>query len=316
MAVGLLLIALAAALFGTTGTTATYLYQTYHLDPMTVGIWRLLWGAPLLLLAGWWAAGRRGGELAGVFKTNILLFALFGLAVAGYQLSFFEAVIRSRISTATLLAICTGPLMVAFLARLFLGERLTGRVLAALALSIPGAALVVGLAEAGAAFDPAYALGHGLALVAAFSYSSYVVIGKRLVGGLPPPAVMGLGFTAGAVMLLPFAAWPGALPLAGWALLFYLGFGPTALAYVLYGIGLRRATATAAAVGTLMEPLVATLLAVGLMGERLLPAHWAGAALLLSALLVLALPDRGAGKRRAAAGEDTDRNSGTAALEG
>ncbi|MDI6709798.1 MAG: EamA family transporter [Thermoanaerobacterales bacterium] len=292
MAFGLLLIALAAALFGTTGTTATYLHRFYGLDPMTVGVWRLLFGAPMLLLAAWWTTGRRGGELGRTLRRNVRLFVLFGAAVAGYQLSFFEAVIRSRISTATLLAICTGPVLVALLARLFLGERLTGRVLLALLLSIPGAALVVGLAEAGAALDPAYALGHGLALVAALSYSSYVVISKGLVGGLPPVAVMGLGFGIGAVLLLPFASWPQGLPLPGWALLLYLGFGPTALAYVLYSIGLRRATATAAAIGTLLEPLVATLLAVGLVGERLLPTHWAGAGLLLSALAVLALPAR------------------------
>lgn len=292
MATGLLLIALAAVLFGTTGTTATYLHQLYGLDPMTVGVWRLLFGAPMLLLAAWWSTGRRGGELARVFKMNIGLFALFGLTVAGYQLSFFEAVIRSRISTATLLAICTGPLMVALLARVFLGERLTGRIALALLLSIPGAALIVGLTGVGAAFDPAYALGHALALVAALSYSSYVVISKGLVGGLPPVAVMGLGFGSGALLLLPFVSWPQDLPLGGWGLLFYLGLGPTALAYVLYSIGLRRATATAASIGTLLEPLVATLLAVGLVGERLMPSHWVGAGLLFSALLVLIIPGR------------------------
>jgi drug/metabolite transporter, DME family len=74
----------------------------------------------------------------------------------------------------------------------------------------------------------------------------------------------------------------------GWPLLVYLGAVPTAVAYVVFGAGLRRVTATAAGVGTLLEPLTAAALGLLVFGERLGAAGWAGAALLLGALGLLA----------------------------
>jgi drug/metabolite transporter, DME family len=57
---------------------------------------------------------------------------------------------------------------------------------------------------------------------------------------------------------------------------------------VVFGAGLARVTATAAGVATLLEPLTAAALGVAVFGERLGTAGWAGAALLLAALALLA----------------------------
>jgi len=74
----------------------------------------------------------------------------------------------------------------------------------------------------------------------------------------------------------------------GWPLFLYLGVVPTAVAYVVFGAGLRRVTATAAGIATLLEPLTAAALGVLVFGERLGAVGWAGAALLLGALGLLA----------------------------
>jgi DME family drug/metabolite transporter len=68
----------------------------------------------------------------------------------------------------------------------------------------------------------------------------------------------------------------------------YLGVVPTAVAYVVFGAGLRRVTATAAGIATLLEPLTAAALGVLVFGERLGAVSWAGATLLLGALGLLA----------------------------
>ncbi|MGC7847712.1 DMT family transporter [Desulforudis sp. 1088] len=290
MTFGLLLIVLASVLFGTTGTSATFLHSLYGLDPLTVGVWRLFFGAPFLLLASWSITKSTG--LSALNKSHVLAVLLFGAALAGYQLSFFQAVIRTQIATATLLAICTAPLMVAFLARIFLKERLSVRVLVALALALPGTALIIGLHGIDAVLSPAYLSGNLLALAAALSYATCVVAGKDLVGRLHPIQAVTLAFTVAALLMLPLAGIPRNLPLAGWLILVYLGLFPTAVAYVLFGLGLKKVTATASSVATLVEPLVATLLAVGLMGERLTAAGWGGAILLLAALVVLSVPER------------------------
>lgn len=72
----------------------------------------------------------------------------------------------------------------------------------------------------------------------------------------------------------------------------YLGVVPTAAAYGAYFFGLRRAHPNAAALATLLEPLTATLLAVGLRDERLTAAGVVGAALIAGALLLHYLAPR------------------------
>jgi DME family drug/metabolite transporter len=64
--------------------------------------------------------------------------------------------------------------------------------------------------------------------------------------------------------------------------------GPTAAAYVLFTIGLRRVPATAAGIVSLLEPLTATLLGLVAFGESLGAPGSAGAALLLASLVLLA----------------------------
>ena len=287
MALGLLLIVIAAVLFGTTGTAATYLHNIYGVDPLTVGVWRVFFGAPFLFVASLLMTRETGLR---VYKSHSSRILLFGIAVAGYQLSFFQAIIRTQIATATLLTICIGPLIVALLARVFLQERLTARILAALALALPGTVLILGLHGMDAILTPSYLFGNLLALTAALSYATTIVVGKGLTGSLPPIQVMALSFSTGALLLLPFASIPQNLPPAGWLILLYLGVFPTAISYALLGAGLKKATATSSSIAVLVEPLVATLLAVGFMGERLTVTGWVGAALLLTALVFLTCP--------------------------
>ena len=73
-------------------------------------------------------------------------------------------------------------------------------------------------------------------------------------------------------------------------MLLYLGMGPTAAAYVLFSVGLRRVPATVAGIVSLLEPLTATLLGVVAFGESLDPLGVAGAVLLLASLGLLVAP--------------------------
>jgi len=70
-------------------------------------------------------------------------------------------------------------------------------------------------------------------------------------------------------------------------LLLYLAIVPSVLGAWLFQHGLREVPASTASVVTLLEPMVAALLASVIFGERLGPAGWAGAALLLGAIGLL-----------------------------
>jgi DME family drug/metabolite transporter len=59
------------------------------------------------------------------------------------------------------------------------------------------------------------------------------------------------------------------------------------LAYILFGAGLRTVTSSTATTITLVEPLVATVLAIAIVGERLDPLGWVGLALIMIGVVIL-----------------------------
>jgi DME family drug/metabolite transporter len=99
-------------------------------------------------------------------------------------------------------------------------------------------------------------------------------------------------FGLGGLLLLPVLALQPVAWLAtpgGLALALYLGLVTTTLAYVLFGRGLAVLPAGPVTTLVLAEPLVATALGTGLLGERLAPVGVAGAALVLAGLAVQGL---------------------------
>src|SRR5260370_38319574 len=83
---------------------------------------------------------------------------------------------------------------------------------------------------------------------------------------------MGLLFGGGALLLAPVLAGgsPGWLLTArGLGVTAYLGIVTTALAYLLYGRGLRTVPAPVAVTLGLAEPVVAAILGIVVLGERL-----------------------------------------------
>jgi DME family drug/metabolite transporter len=277
---GWLLVLLAAVTWGTTGTTSRLLAGQAGAGPLVVGPMRLLVAAPLMLLAS--LALDRGVRRPGWGAL------LAGGCVAAYQLCFFSAVPLAGVAATALLAICTAPLMIALVASVALGEKLTRRVLVALVAGVLGAALlVVGANPVGGA---GFGLGALLALGAGASYALYVVITKASLAHSPPMSLAAVTFSVAAVLLLPvlLLQQPSVSTIASGAPLFlYLGAVPTALAYAFYTSGMRHTSATAAGLAALLEPLTATILGVVLFGERLGVAGAAGAVLLVVALGLL-----------------------------
>jgi len=102
--------------------------------------------------------------------------------------------------------------------------------------------------------------------------------------------VMGLLFGAAAVLLAPVLALssPGwVLTGRGIAVIGYLGVVTTVLAYLLYGRGLRTVPAPVAVTLGLAEPVVAAILGLAVLGERLSTTALAGLVLVGLALATL-----------------------------
>ncbi len=282
---GILLILLAAILWGTTGISARYINDIYPLSPLTIGAWRLLFASPLLILLSFLSKGNKEP----LQKEHLGIFLIYGVTVATYQLSFFSAVTFAMVSTATLIAICTSPVFVAILSKLFLKESLNAKVFIALVLSISGTILIMDIYQLDFSLDSNSSLGYLLALGAGLSYAIYAVAGKSLLTHYSPLRIVSITFSLGALFMLPFIPVPADLPLAVWGILLFLGVVPTALAYIIYTTGLKSTTATSAAIASLFEPMTATFLALTFIGERLNLMQSIGAVLLFSALSIISI---------------------------
>ena len=282
---GFVLIALAAISWGTTGSVMTVLVARAGAEPLVVGVARL-WLAALLLLP-------LARTVSGPFRLPPIdrwRCIAMGACMATYQAAYFTAVGMAGITVAALVAICSAPLMIAALAISWLGERLSGRLVAALALGVTGTMLLVIAPGTIVAPRGRFAAGVALALVAGAAYALYAVIAKASLARAEPLPLAALTFTAAAVLLTPALAWstaPAAQLAHGWPWLVYLGSVATAGAYAAYTMGLRSVPASVAGVITLLEPLTATALGVVISGERLGIAGTLGAVLMFSALGVL-----------------------------
>jgi DME family drug/metabolite transporter len=284
---GILIILLAAVLWGTVGVTTRGVFTLSETTALTVAFLRLALALPVLAGTAFGVLGRGGFRAK---PAALAQMAVIGVMLAAYQLCYFGAIQRVGVAVATLVTLCAAPVIVAAISTLFPGERLTGRLLLAAGLAIFGTLLLVGPAEGPAQGDET-ALGLLLALGSATGYALVAIVSRSIARAAHPLTSMTVGFGVGSVALLPAVLLEGAqlsFSPAAWALLLYLGIVPSALAYVLFTIGMRTTVATVASLVTLIEPLTAAALAWLLFGEQLGPLALVGAGLLLGAVLLLA----------------------------
>lgn len=274
-----LLTALAPMTWGTFYVVTTELLPPGH--PLFAGLLRALPAGLLLSAAGrtlprgvWW------GRAAVLGVLNIgLLFPL--LTVAAERLPGGVA--------ATLAA--AQPLVVALLAVVVLGERLSGRRLGWGLAGMAGVGLVVLGPEAG--FD---AVGVLAGLGGAASMALGVTLTKRWgrPAGAGPVAFAGWQLAAGGLFLLPVTVLAEGAPaeIDAPAILGYvwLGLAGGLVAFVLWFRGLAALPVTSVAVLVLISPLVAAVLGAVLLGETFGPVRFAGFALALAAIVAGQLP--------------------------
>jgi DME family drug/metabolite transporter len=290
MSVSTLCLVLSGLLWGTGGLIGTLLGRTAGLSAMSVASYRLLAGGGLIVaflsLTGQrWPNGRAAWSRIAV---NGLLSALF-------QSCYFGAIALSSVSLATLVTIGATPIIVA-IAEHARGHRpLTRADVITTAMALAGLGLLVG--DPGGGFgETAVLASTGLALLSAGGFAAVTLIGTSLVTGLDELTLNGFGFSLGGIVLLPLAAVLGGgigfrPSLASAGLLAALGVGPTAVAYTLYFRGLRKASASTAALLTLIEPLAATLLAAAVLGDKPSATGIVGAVVLLAAVVRTVLTD-------------------------
>ncbi len=288
---GLALIVATGVLWGTIGIAAKLIYQRSNLDPVAITWLRALIATPVCIGMAWRSFGRKTFSAS---KRDLTAMILLGFILIAYQFSYLVGVDHLGVSTATLIALCVPPVLVALVSVLFFNEKLSVRFAAALAGALLGLLLLVGTGSH-TAVSGSMTIGVLGALGCSLGIASHALLSRNLAGRQPAMRPLAIAFPVGAVAFAPIALWRGVhydIPLSAWLLLLYLGIGPSALAYVMFQRGLKDVPATTASIVTLLEPLVAAILAWAMFDERLGVWGWVGAALLIAAIATLSLSVR------------------------
>jgi len=282
---GIVAVLLASLLWGTTGTTASFL--PHDVSPLAVGASTMGLGGLLLFVTG------PRLSLAVLRDRNGRRWAALGaVGVFVYPLAFYSAMNFAGVAVGNVVALGSGPVFAAVYE--WVGERhpLSRRWAISTGLAVLG---IVGLAfgrqvdsqVASAGTIPGVALG----LLAGAAYALYAYASSRaILAGQPSRGMMGAMFGVGAVLLVPVLLVTGAPLLqsgSSVAIAGYLAVGPMFVAYLLFGIALRTVRSSSATTIALLEPVVATVLAVVVVGERLNAVGWTGLALVLGGLAIL-----------------------------
>ncbi|WP_328499473.1 DMT family transporter [Streptomyces sp. NBC_00414] len=223
--------------------------------PGALALGRLLAGA---LVLGAICLVRREGLPARAAWPGIVVSGLLWFGLYMVVLNWGEQKVDAGTAA---LVVNIGPLIMALLAGWLLKEGLPSRLLAGMAVSFVGAA-VVGLSMSGE--GSASVLGVLLCLLAAVAYAGGVVAQKPALRHGSALQVTTYGCVIGAVACLPFA---GQLvsdardaPLSATLNMLYLGVFPTALAFTTWAFALARTTAGRMGATTYAVPALVVLM--------------------------------------------------------
>ncbi len=260
--------------------------------PVLLLAW-LRFGIAAVAMAHW--VRRRDGEAPISPRDRVLLFweSFLGNFLFSICMLYGVALTSALAAGVTMAAI---PAAVAVMSWLFLGERITGRVAAAIGCAVLGIALLAlarGSAASAAAASP---WGYALLLAAVLCEASYVVIGKRLTGQVSARRISALINLWGLALVTPFGLWQAlrfdfaAVQWPTWALLVFYAVAASMVTVWLWMKGLQHVPSSRAGVFTVMLPVSAALVGVLVLGEPFGGVHVLAFGLAMVGLLLATWP--------------------------
>jgi drug/metabolite transporter (DMT)-like permease len=302
--VGYGLAILAAGCWAIGGLTAKWLFSTpsaatagWPVPPLGIVVTptALSGGRALsafVIMAALLAVFRRRDLVIG--RRDVPFFLVFGVAgLAMVHFTYFKTISLTNVATAILLEYLA-PIIVLTVGVVFMKHRFTWSLPVGVALSIGGCALVVGAAGGGGIVVSPEGIAWGLA--SAVFFATYSLMGTVAAGRYSPytTLVWGLAF---AVLFWLCVLGPKAVfavfadPKTAAAVVF-MGVVSTVIPFSAFLVALRHIPPTNATIASTIEPLLAGIGAFLLFGESFSATQVLGGLLVISAIVVVQLPER------------------------
>ena len=215
-------------------------------------------------------------------RRELILLLLSGAAMGVNWILLFEAYRHTTVSVATL-SYYFAPVLVTVACPILFQEKLTKRQDVCFVFATLGLVLVIGVdGLQGGGTD---VLGVLFGLGAAAFYAAVIVLNKliRSVAGLERTL---LQFLAAILTLIPYVAVTGGVSFGGmdgrgWLCLLIVGFFHTGVTYWMYFSSMRELPGQEVALLSYIDPLVAVILSVTVLGESMTALQCIGGAMIL-----------------------------------
>jgi drug/metabolite transporter (DMT)-like permease len=275
--IGILLISISAAAFGTLALLGRYAFAD-GMDALTIMFFRFTLAAGLMFVL---LIARKESLPRGA-----ALYRLIGMGAMGYVGQAFSYLTALKYASSGLVALLLYlyPMFVAVLSFFILREPITRLKIVALGIALLGTTLTVG-PEGG------QLLGIFLAISAALIYSLYIIVGSQVmkqVSAVQSSTVIfaSAGLMSGALMFINRPQLPQTN--SGWWAIAAIVIVATVIPVVTFLAGLERVGPSNAAMLSTLEPVVTVILAALFLNESPNPITLVGGGLILVAVVMLA----------------------------
>lgn len=207
------------------------------------------------------------GEIVPVVTLGIL-------GITAYQLVFIHGI---SLTTATAAAMINSlaPIFTAILSTKFFGERLSRWNWLGILISFAGFVLLIARQNGGPDRTDRSLEGAIFILLANILWALYTVVMKPAVARIDPLRLAGLSTIAGTLLYLPFAAadltripWRSLTPRA-WGSVAFSGLMAIVLCFFLWSVSVRKVGSARTGVYGFLTPVIASAVAVAVLGETL-----------------------------------------------
>ncbi|HKW80691.1 MAG TPA: DMT family transporter [Casimicrobiaceae bacterium] len=267
-------------------------YAWSAIDPLTLLTLRMLYSAPFFALMAWWASRARSAR----HLERRDWAAIAGLGFIGYYLSSLVDFMGLQYVTAALerLMLYLYPTIVVVLSAFVFKQRITGRIVVALALSYAGILLVFERDLSFAGDRDALWLGGALVFAGSFLYACYLVGAGPVIARLGSMRFIALAMLASTVFVMVHFALtrsPAALaaPARIQLLVLAMAVFSTVLPTYLIAEAIKRMGANRTSLAGSLGPVFTIWLGAWLLGEPVHPIQLAGVALVLAGVAIVTL---------------------------
>lgn len=202
-------------------------------------------------------------------KKEVPILLASGVAMGINWILLFEAYKYTTVSVATL-SYYFAPVIVTVVCPILFKEKLTGKQIICFVMSTLGLIMITGIGDVGGGSD---FIGILFGLGAAVFYATVILLNKFIknVEGIHRTF---LQFLAAVIVLIPYVLLTsgvtvGTLKVVGWINLLIVGLVHTGITYCMYFSSLKELPGQKAAILSYIDPLVAVLISVTVLGETM-----------------------------------------------